>query len=95
MSCPFGTEHDMDDILRVGMGHVPRLRRSELFLLGYPALTRWAKPYRAYGAGRKKFSTEPKRGLEDAGGNGSTPKPGKKTKTQVQKSNLGHPPSRG
>src|SRR5216684_2244001 len=46
----FRTEHHMHDVLRIGMGHVPHLRCSAFLYTMHPALTRWAKVCRAYGA---------------------------------------------
>src|SRR2546427_12793196 len=49
----FRAEHNMHHVLRVGMGHVPHLRCSALSYTMHPALTRWAKVCRAYGAGTR------------------------------------------
>src|SRR5258708_29676273 len=48
----FRAEHYMHDVLRVGMRHVPHLRCSAFLYTTHPALTRWAKACRAYGAER-------------------------------------------
>src|SRR6266851_9283169 len=42
-----------EQVLERALGHVPHLRCSAFLYTTHPALTRWAKVCRAYGAGRK------------------------------------------
>src|SRR6266702_8703829 len=46
----FGAEDHMDCVLGVCVGHVSHLRRLTSLYTTYPALTRWANFWRAYGA---------------------------------------------
>src|SRR5216684_751613 len=45
-----------EQVLERALGHVPHLRCSAFLYTTHPALTRWAKVCRAYGAGRNANS---------------------------------------